>query len=75
MEGEQRYYIQLHRKPLRLQDLARISIGKALGGQHFKCRVRVLAIAQKMKTFFRTDITGQLLKRVFAYNFKFNVIF
>ena len=75
MEEELRYLIQLHRKPLRLQDLARISIRKAVSGQHFKVKVRNLPIPTKMKAFVRADITHQLLTRVFADFFYFSVVF
>ena len=57
MEEELRYLIHLHRKPLRRQDLAHISICKALGGQHFKSRLRKLELPPKMKAFFLGDIT------------------
>ena len=52
MDEELSSLIELQRKPVRLQDLARISIGKVVGGQHFKSRVRKLQQTQKMKHSF-----------------------
>ena len=71
MEEELRYLIQLHGMPLRLQDLARISIRKAVGGQHFKSRVSKLPLPPRLKAFVRADITRQLLKRVCSHNIIF----
>ena len=64
MEEELRYLIHLHGKPLRLQELARISICKVVGGQHFKSGLRKLELAQKLKAFVRAHIRRQLLKMV-----------
>ena len=75
MEEELRYLIHLHRKPLRLQDLARISIRKAVGGQHFKSRVSKLPLPPRLKAFVRADITRLLLKRVSNHNIIFYYMF
>ena len=64
MENELCYVRNLRRRPLRLQDIARISIRRAVGGQHFKARVRKLSLPPKMKAFVRADITRQLLRMV-----------
>ena len=71
MEEELSYLIHLHRKPLRLQDLARIYIRKAVGGKHFKAGVSKLPQPPRMKTFVRADITRQLLKMVSSHNIIF----
>ena len=75
MEEELRYLIHPHRKPLRLQDLARISIRKAVVGQDFKAGVSKLPLPPKMKAFVRADITRQLLKRVTTHNIIFCYMF
>ena len=75
MEEELRYLIHLHRKPLRLQDLARISIRKAVGGQHFKAGVSKLPLPPRLKAFVRADITRQLLKRVSSHSIIFYYMF
>ena len=71
MEEELRYLKHLHRKPLRLQDLARISIRNAVGGQHFKAGVSKLPLPPRLKAFVRADITRQLRKRVSRHNIIF----
>ena len=71
MEEELRYLIHLQREQIRLQDLARISIRKAEGGQHFKAWVSKLPLPPRLKAFVRADITRRLLKRVSSHNIIF----
>ena len=58
-----KYVRALRRQPLRLLDLSRISIRKAVGGQHFEAAIRQLPLPQKMKSFVRADIMPSLLAR------------
>ena len=57
------YARALRRQPLRLVNLSRISIRKAVGGQHFEAAIRQLPLPKKMKAFVRADIMPSLLAR------------
>ena len=67
--------LQFNGKPLRLQDLPRITIGKAVFGQYFKSRGLKLAQPTKRKAVLRADISRQPLKRVFRRIFYFSLMF
>ena len=75
MEEELRYIIHMHRKPLRHQDLARISIRTTVGGKHFKAGVSKLPLPPKMTAFVRADITRILVKRESSLNIIFLYLF
>ena len=68
MTRELCYVHRLRQQPLRLQDLARISIRKSVRGNQFKARLRKLPLPPKMKAFVRADITRQLLRMVFLFD-------
>ena len=50
-------------QPLPLTDISRISIRRAVGGQHFKQSVRALHLPLKMKEFVRANIMPDLLAK------------
>ena len=70
MRRELCYVHGLRQEPLRLHDLARISLRKSLVGKHFKAGLATLPLPAKMKEFFRADIRHQMMRIVvvFVYN-------
>ena len=57
------YARALRPQPLRIQDLSRISILKAVGAQDFEAAIRELPLPKRMKAFVRADIIPTLLAR------------
>ena len=68
MRRELCYLHRLRQQPLRLHDLARISIRRSVGGNQFKALLMKLPLPPKMKAFVRADITPQLLRMVFLFD-------
>ena len=54
------------RKPLRLEDLGRISIRQAVGGEHFTKNADHLPLPTMLKSFLHAVFTDQLTFRVFV---------
>ena len=65
---ERAFFQDQRRYPLRLDDIARISVREALGGQHFVKKIYQLPLPSRMKSDLNSDYTAQLSRWVFHSN-------